>query len=690
LNQLMSASHTRPLVLYSLVSRNIFTNRSNSDFFMGLLPFFAPFIFDNNGQIFNPDDLIQFASRTLLIPLTRDITDIFTDRLIKAGWLVREAASDKGVVYRCKLTEKMEEQEDYRDVEQQLDRTIDRFQHFAVERNFPADTFSRGEIEEAFLSFLVRNSTGGADTGDQEVYEGKEIDRQRLDYLFGKFISSAADSDPKMFAQIERLAGTSLLSEALMALRDSPSKTPEKSELVAFVDGPLLMDYLGLSGKRMKDNATYILEKLRKIGVALMCFKHTCDEIHDNLLAVLERQPIERVGPTAEALRNGEVTETFAIAVKNNPEHFVRNFAKIQVAFLTLDQFRHAERYLRNDVFDRLVTVMPAGTQNARRRDAESISIIMRRRGGSFSSEFFKCKFVLLTASSAVAKRATELLREVKALPSERNIIGPAVNYRLVAALLFADFGIEDKVEISRRQLLAGCAKVISLRPNILERIRSQLRQLNKESDLRVLETLISQPRAGEILMDFTMGSPQAISSDNIDEIMKAVRATAATDLKEEYEKKISNVMERVSELERSLESTRENMQLGNDALIRANSELEAILERTAYRSVGFARFVEISLIAIFSFVLLTGAIYPAIYPTSALSLTLSIFWACVGALGTLALIFNKQLDILEHVFNKIAAWKYNRSVARLGVYNDSNAIKFDYRNRIFERYMSH
>jgi hypothetical protein len=97
------------------------------------------------------------------------------------------------------------------------------------------------------------------------------------------------------------------------------------------------MNYFGLAGKGEKDNIGIVLDRLKGVGAKLVCFKHTCDEIRDNLSGLFARAPQERTGPSAEAVRKGEVTEVFLANVRNNVEHFVK-VAKLEIIHAQLSQ----------------------------------------------------------------------------------------------------------------------------------------------------------------------------------------------------------------------------------------------------------------------------------------------------------------------------------------------------------------
>ena len=114
-----------------------------------------------------------------------------------------------------------------------------------------------------------------------------------------------------------------LISEVVLDLgSEKPAKVVNQHPQV-YVDAPLMMDLLELSGPQRKSYAEQVVRGLRSIGANLSIFDHSVDEIRDNLHGLLTKQPQQRHGPTAEALRQREVDEVYVRYVMQNTEHAV-------------------------------------------------------------------------------------------------------------------------------------------------------------------------------------------------------------------------------------------------------------------------------------------------------------------------------------------------------------------------------
>jgi hypothetical protein len=539
---------TRPLALWGLVSTSIFSDRPTPDFYLGLIPFFEPFIEDNDGKLLDIAALKTYAETKLLFQLNDDVADLFVARMEQVGWVQIIADDADSRVYRCKFSG-TSNQRNYADAEGHLAKLVDRFRGFTADADARLDLDSTEEIEEHFLRFLSRQSS--FESRELEALEPSNIQAGQIEYWIAKFIGWLSHHDPETFEFVQRISGISLLTDALLELRNPSDSIAEAKSLVVYLDGPLLMNHLGLSGKRAKENTTYIIEKLRQAGATIACFRHSCDEIKDNLVGVLARPPHERTGPTAEAIRDRSVTEAFVANVKNNVEHFVKSLGHVQILPQKVSQFRSADKYCDDTLRLRLCSKMPAQTNIARERDADSITIIMRRRQGLETSDFCASKFVLITSNGQLVRRANELLREYRALGTDKALVGPAMQDRIVGGILFANFGLAEKKDISRTQLLATCARVIMLRPKILERMRQQIAALNRPEDAALVDAMLSQPRASEIVMDYTIGKSRSVSASNIEELISAVKRVSADEVRRDYELRMERAR---AEAERHLE----------------------------------------------------------------------------------------------------------------------------------------
>jgi len=379
---------TRPLALWGFLSSNLFSGEITPDYYLSLVAFFEPFIEEKDGQLLDIDALKEYAASKLNLLLTDDVVEIFTSKMSEIGWLVEIARKDGKPLYKCKFIGVKINHEDYTQYDARLTHLIDGFAGYIAQNNVELASSDRSYIEESFMSFLVKQFISD---GNNFFYSSIKDDTQ-IEYWIAKYISYINLRDSSSFEFVQQISGVLLLADGVIEIGNPSQDTKQLSDLVVFLDGPLVMNYLGLAGKREKDNVAIVIDRLKKAGAKLVCFKHSCDEIRDNLSGLFRRAPHERTGPSAEAIRKGEVPEILLANVRNNVEHFVEKVAKLEIVHAQLNQYEYAARYCDDALYHRLMLDMPSESPTARERDAASIAIIMRRRGGHETSELRDAK----------------------------------------------------------------------------------------------------------------------------------------------------------------------------------------------------------------------------------------------------------------------------------------------------------
>jgi hypothetical protein len=330
-----------------------------------------------------------------------------------------------------------------------------------------------------------------------------------------------------------------------------------KTGVVAYLDAPLIMERLGLSGNAAADQATFVMAKLDASNIHVECLSHACDEIRDNLLAVLDNPKHLRTGPTADALRRGEVQDVFCQAVANDPEHYIRNVAKIDIRPANLSLLDQHQKCFPAALVEILANSMPSQNPTARYRDAMSIAIVMRRRAGHETRNLLDAKYIFITPNQAVVSAAIHLTRERGLVSQAKDVIGPAVTNRTIAGLVFANAGVSDKKTLSRRELLGACARVVMLRPRIVDQVREQFSQLQKIEDEQVLNAILTQPRGATLFMDYFVDQGSTISPNNHDELLAFIKKSLVEKEVESAQKVTTEKESIIRELEIELEKAK-------------------------------------------------------------------------------------------------------------------------------------
>jgi hypothetical protein len=147
-----------------------------------------------------------------------------------------------------------------------------------------------------------------------------------------------------------QLASIGLLTEVIQDFH-KPTTQINKTNLIAYLDAPVAMDLLGVSGKEAGANIRPIVQKLQEIGGTVRIFRASVDELQGALDAVLRRTPTERTGETAGAIRRNEVLEAFVRQVARDPGSFLQEHG-VAIVERNLDQFPSEHQYFDQSAYD--------------------------------------------------------------------------------------------------------------------------------------------------------------------------------------------------------------------------------------------------------------------------------------------------------------------------------------------------
>ena len=207
------------------------------------------------------------------------------------------------------------------------------------------------------------------------------------------------------------------------------------------------------------------------------------------------------------------------------------------------DAFPHEHRFFTSsDIGELYSAVHWVQDDRPRYHDALTAGLIMRKRGGRRSNDLFEVGHLLLTRNPQfppVAKRVTVSKNYIS-----QGQVGPVVHLRQFATAIWlrAGLGVADQ-EVPRRYILSACRRVLTLRKNIVERIRHEARTL-ETAEREQLELLLSVGRSTQVLMDKTLGSAQVIDSTNVAYLVEQMRKAVASEAYADADKKIKALQE--------------------------------------------------------------------------------------------------------------------------------------------------
>ena len=506
---------------------------SGGDILDTILPFFEPFLAEINDQLLDPSAFCSAVRHAYGWNITPDVIEELAPRLQRQGWLTSIGSGNSQafrVTYKPKDNGALGEAEV--EIARAISQLSDGFKDF-IAKISPLTGYSKtkDELAETPIEWLISidgftedvlktQAVKVTEVGRRLTIEVREPKSGRLNsedrYLCARFVKHLFDVQSPFTKQLARIASIGLLTEVVQDF-SKPTSAVNKTDLSVYLDAPVALDCLGVSGKAAQANIRGLTESLTQIGASIRVFRTSIDEMQRALQALIKRKPADRIGPTADALRRNEVLEAYVRAVCADPEHFLKERG-IQVVDRTLEQFPNSHHFFSHAKYEELYSKFNWHYEDLpRAHDASIIALVMRLRGGQSSKDIFLSRHVLVTRNALLSDRARRFC--VESGLSSKTGVGPAVHQRQLATAAWLRTGLGQQSEVPRRYLLAACEKVLALKKGVVEQARAVATSLTPETSEQ-LELLLRQDRSAQLLMDRTLGISTVITSGNIETLV--------------------------------------------------------------------------------------------------------------------------------------------------------------------------
>lgn len=589
----------RMLITYAVISQEMM---GTTDILSGLLPFFEPILDQRKGQIFDRTEFIGEVARYTHWRLTTDIADQIIYRMAKAKWLTREVEEKDAVIYRITIPE-------HRDTPSKVGE-IEQLHKLALEfRNFLGSLpghMDEGLEEETATEMLLEWLVEAFSEPGQEVSPVEETEDEdplpashrmprSKQYLCARFAMWLSEKDPTLARFLTEIGGAVMLTEVILHFRHPEGGDRKRLNLTVFVDCPIIMDYLGLSGDILKESASYTIEKFRSMGCNIACFAHSRDEIRDILMAITHAPQSSRFGPTAEALRRKEISEQDLAVVLASLDRKLKDVG-IQVVTTMVGQLSSTSDYFPDELIPEIAVKLAQsdieysstgrfGYAARDERDAKSVAIVMRKRQGHRTSSLFDSRVIMLSQNRRLCSVGRNVAIEHDLLGEWD--IGPIVHRSDAAGALFLVMGSDEREKVTRSELLSVCIRMIRLRPKIVESVKQQLESLQSNLSSDDLDALLMEPRCAIALMDATIGADRIVDRSNVEEVIECVKRSVNEEDRRKYDKALKTQKDasdqQLNEVKQGLEEKIEELE---QAITKQTERHDDLMEelRVAHR----------------------------------------------------------------------------------------------------------
>lgn len=492
-----------------------------------LLPFFAPILQKHVGEKLDPSAIAAEVRDTYKWNFNADLVETFAPLLEKHGWLRADIPGNHDTTYTVSLAPDENDKIKNNPIAEELTSIAKKFKDFAETLSpltaIPRDVEEFEDILVEWLIYVEAFSEKNIDinSGFKEDESGKLIKatefprttslRDEEQFLCARFVQHMIKQDEGGAEVLAKIASIGLITEVVQDFIN-PSTSVDRTDLAVYVDAPVAMDLIGVSGAAARDNIEPIIKELIRMGASVRIFGQSIEEIKQNLCAVLKNP--RPTGPTAQALLRREVLKEYVVSCSQNPETFLKEFG-VRPTYRTIEQTPSSHKFFteenRADLYGRL---RYAENVHARDHDADITTLTVRQRNGKTSSDLFQSHAIILTRNGLFAQIVRKQFQELQ--NGANNIVPPVVHRRAFATAMWLRTGMgAQDLNIPKRMLLASCERVLAIRPGVVEAVKRLTDAMADEAKAQQLDLLISQDRSAQALMDKTLGLANVVTEEN-------------------------------------------------------------------------------------------------------------------------------------------------------------------------------
>jgi hypothetical protein len=550
----------------------------HADVRQALLPLFQPDVGKFDGEIFDPKKLADEINKEYRLNITADIVTEMIPLFEAQGWVSR-LPTEGALAFRVTCEPSDPALADADEFKVHAAELGAEFRSFITQLS-PLSVVNKSDsaLVDELVDWLVsidvfseqelRTARKVIRRGTKLVYEVVTVDNQRAtdeNYLCARFVDHLLEINSPFIPFLVELGKVGLVTEVVRDFQ-KPTTAVQRTDLTAYLDAPVALDYLGLSGTAAQDNIKTILQRLTALGGGLRIFRVSIEEMQNSLRALLDRNPADRDGPTAQAMRRGEVHEAFVRQASNNPDRLLRE-AGIAIVDQPEEAFPNEHRFFTGkDIQDLYAEVHWVQDDKPRYHDALAAALIMRKRGAIRSNDLFEVRHLLVTKNPYFAPVSRRLALSKHYIgPSH---LGPVVHQRQLATSVWLRAGLAAAdVELPRQYILAACRRVLTVHKSLIERVRYEARTLSSVKRDQ-LELLLTEGRSTQVLLDKTLGSANVIDASNVERLVDEMRRAVAAEAYAEADARVQTVRSEAEEQRKELAAQAAEQ-------VRAQSDLE-------------------------------------------------------------------------------------------------------------------
>jgi hypothetical protein len=392
---------------------------------------------------------------------------------------------------------------------------------------------TEAECESAVLNYIDEYSIECvASFASGSVVPARGRDPLHWRFIVSRFVNHISSKVPDVFRYFVTVLTGRMLANALLA-SDLSSLGMKFRKTSIYIDTPLVLQLLGVTGKETQAHSREILRLLTDGGARLSVFSHTLDETNyvlKNAERYLE-MPTGGSGNVIMALREAEISPSDVALIR------------FRIVDLLLDegiQVVETPRYVEKYQIDELSLeqeMKNAGlnyrSEMAKKADINSIRSAYVLRAGASPERVENSIALILTSNVALAKAAYTYGRKYR----EFKYVSPVITDFSLANIVWIKSPLKHP-DVPAHLLLAHCYSVLKPSEELWNRFVGELKKLREGGRItpEQHQYLRYELRVRDELMNLTLGDEEEVSEQVVMQILDRYEQEITLPLKEELE----------------------------------------------------------------------------------------------------------------------------------------------------------
>lgn len=348
-----------------------------------------------------------------------------------------------------------------------------------------------------------------------------------------------------------------------------PPQKRAKASLRLFLDSPFLLDALGFTGKERLADAEMVIKQSRSLGVEVYLFPHSLDEAQQSIRGLLKTEAPFRFGPTATALRNGQVSTAILDAFIRTPDDFVQVLEIKVLKFSEVKRLQKENESFDGDDWNALYARLSTWNNEAARKiDTDSVAFVQRLRVDDASTDPLQSKAIMLSSNPQFVRISKSVLNERGLVGTKQ--VGPVMSRYEYAAILWLNSDSSSKLKIASHQIMSASEDFLNQDRNLIEQVQRYAESVSKERK-QLIDAIVQNPVSYEMLQEITQNRSELLEESTFDNIIERIGTTA-------HKKGQKLERDKAHLIQRDL---REKIAVGKEQIERSEAErLAALIDR--------------------------------------------------------------------------------------------------------------